>query len=86
MATLIKTNGEVSTVNPKNGTKFTLPELQRLVGSHIERIVVNYRGAPDDLIVDEGAKWHGLPNNMCASVIARRPIMGDALIVKKGEW
>ena len=86
MATLIKANGKVSTVNPKNGTKFTLPELQRFVDGYITRIVVNYFGAPHDLIVNEGAKWHGLPNNMCASIIARRPIVGDALIVKQGEW
>ena len=86
LATLIKTNGEVSTVNPKNGTKFTLPELQGFVGGHITRIAVTYFGAPHDLIVNEGAKRHGLPSNIGASIVARQPIVGDALIVKQGEW
>ena len=86
MATLIKTNGKVSTVKPKNGKKFTLPELQGFVGGHITRIAVNYFGVPHDLIVNEGAKRHSLPSNIGASIVARQPIVGDALIVKEGEW
>ena len=38
---LIKTNGETQEVNPKDGKKFNLQELQGFVGGYIELLNVN---------------------------------------------
>lgn len=38
MAYLLKTDGTVTEVHPANGINFTLPELQKFVGGHIELI------------------------------------------------
>lgn len=36
MARIIKTNGEIIPVEPKNGTDFQLEEMQEIVGGYIQ--------------------------------------------------
>jgi len=55
MATFYKTTGEVEEVKPANGEKFSLKEMQDMVGGHIEivplpngeSVVVNEEGKED---------------------------------------
>lgn len=53
MANLIKMNGEITLIEPKNGTDFSLEELQDFVGGYIETIPL----AGDRLMIvnEEGA-------------------------------
>lgn len=44
MAYLIKTDGTVTEVHPANGTNFSLEELQKFVGGHIELVRNFQRG------------------------------------------
>lgn len=41
MAQIIKSNGVVIEVTPKNGTNFSLEELQEIVGGYIEILPLN---------------------------------------------
>ena len=63
MATLIKTDGTVTTVEPRNGKSFCLEELQHAVGGYIEAVYL-----PDGkvMIVNEEGKLDGLPQNIAA--------------------
>lgn len=89
MATLIKTDGTVSTVTPKNGTDYKLEELKRFVGGYIEIIYLT-----DDkiMVINEEGKFQCEPN-LTATIIARRNysiagsdyIAGNALICLSKE-
>ena len=88
MANLYKTNGEVLEVIPKNGTDFSLEELQCFVGGYIELVNLN-----DDeiMIVNEEGKLDNLPYNqkatehLLAKVNGFDVIVGDALVCKRKE-
>ena len=90
MAKWIKSSGEVVEVQPaappKKGkrAKFTLDELQGFVGGYIERLIV----APNlDMICNEEGKLHGLPVNQVATALAKTQwIVGDVVLVERGEW
>lgn len=67
MATLIKSNGEESYVEPKNGHEFTLEELQGLVGGYIEMVPLSGQ----IIVCDEEGLLKGLPVNKRATIVAR---------------
>jgi hypothetical protein len=67
MATLIESNGLLRTVQPHDGTRFTLEELQRLVGGYIEVIAILSKL----FVVDEEGKLKGYPCNESATALAR---------------
>jgi hypothetical protein len=55
IGTLYRVNGEVLTVHPANGRKFSLAELQAYVGGHIELVPGTSRsGHPAAWCNDEG--------------------------------
>lgn len=69
MAKIFKTDGQVISVQPKNGKDFTLKELKAIVGGYIEIIRMN-----DKCIVvnEEGKYW--------ANVGGNDDIVGDVLV------
>lgn len=86
MAKWIKTNGETIEVNPKNGTDYSLEELQGFVGGYIEIIEINIGFAKGKLmVVNEEGKIDGLPLNTMATLIAGQAIVGNVLVCKPGE-
>ena len=77
-AQLLKTDGTVTDVEPKNGKKFSLEELQAFVGGYIEIAYPPHKSKV--LVVNEEGRLIGLPVNEAASAIYKRePIVGDAL-------
>ena len=80
-AILIRANGEIEEVEPKNGTDFKLEELNKFVGGPIElartkdgrHLVVNEQGLPT-----------GLPHNQLATLLyvngRYSHIVGDVLV------
>ena len=77
MAKIIFTNGTEKKVMPKNGTDFSLEELQGFVKGYIEIVYL-----PNDkfLVVNEEGKLMGLPINDYATEIANQLIVGDVLL------
>ncbi len=94
-ALLIKTNGSILTVEPKNGVRFMLEELQEYVGG-----LIDIQDLPDGRVIylnDEG-KMIGLPKNSVATEIWKRAypiseypdnndelIVGDILLFEKTD-
>jgi hypothetical protein len=99
MAMLLKTTGELVAVTPADGVAFTLAEMQRLVGDHIE--IMRAPGTPlirewvdDDeprwLVVNEDGKHLQLPKNMMATYLYHAAgglpediVLGDVVL---GTW
>ncbi len=89
MATLIKACGEIKQVFPVDGSKkFTLEEVQRLVGGYIELVPLAYRkrGECPFLIVNEEGNLMHLPPNEEASFMARIILVGDVVHLTPDEW
>lgn len=89
MAKIIKTTGEVIEVAPKNGTDFSLEELQTIVGGWIE--IVNLRDGRLLCLYEEG-KLKGKERNHVATDIYRQAfpqckdfIVGDVLICNEDQ-
>ena len=84
MATLIKSNGVQQEVSPKNGTDFSLEELQGFVGGYIEII---YLDDTKIMVVNEEGKLNGLPYNerATAMVYFLDAIVGDVLVCESKE-
>lgn len=69
---IIRTNGEVLEVQPKNGTDFQLDELQAIVGGLIEIINIGYG---EVMVVNEEGKFICEPNTVATIVaLARKAI------------
>jgi hypothetical protein len=80
-AKLIKANGEVTTVRPKNGMDFQLDELNEMVGGYIE--VIRPPGMPGVImVINEEGKLKNLPHNAIASKFWHHadPIVGNVLL------
>ncbi len=83
MAKWIKTSGEIVDVQPKNGTDFSLNELQGFVGGYIEVV-----GLDDGklMVVNEEGKINGLCINSEATLLSRYDIIvGDVLVCDSRE-
>jgi len=101
MAVLIKTNGDVQRVTPKNGMEFTLEELQGFVGEYIEAVYAiqpgrfAHLGGDDDIqpgdvmFVNEDGKRKRLPFNETATKLYLHRqydvIVGDVIICRPGK-
>lgn len=59
MAKIFKTDGQVISVQPKNGKDFSLKELKAIVGGYIEIIRMNDKY----MVVNEEGKLDQLPCN-----------------------
>lgn len=79
MAILVKTDGTIISVEPKNGTDFSLEELQGFVGGHIE--IVRYSDS-QILICNEEGRIKNLPTNWGMMAVANSVgwIHGDVLV------
>ena len=85
MATLYEPSGRDSDYVPRNGKKFTLEELQALVGGYIEMIRIPGDAGKRVLFVDEEGKLKGLKPNVRASHLAGQLIVGNALLCSPKE-
>lgn len=65
MAEIIKTDGTCQTVQPANGTDFTLEEMQAIVGGNIELAFLN---DTEIMVVNEEGKIDGLDYNHAATL------------------
>ncbi len=80
---IITTDGDSLEVQPENGRKFSLRELQAVVGGYIEIITLRDGRL---MILNEEGNLLGLPPNPVATVIAYNAlteangIVGDVLI------
>jgi len=86
-AMLIRADGTEVEITPK-AKKFSLEELQALVGGYIEAVphVPGGLDADDDMICNEEGKLRGMPLNRKASMLAAQLIVGDVVILKRGKW
>lgn len=80
--TLLRADGTQCHVWPKK-RKFSLDELQKLVGGYIERVEI---GPGLDMIVDEEGRLKGLPQNAEATLLAGRLIVGNAFVLARRLW
>lgn len=92
MAKLVKVNGEVSDVFPKDAAGgFTLAELYALIGCSLVQ-VVQTRDRRIQLVIDEEGKFTEKGRNALATTMLHEAggdpsdwIVGDALVVTRGE-
>ena len=84
MAELIKSNGEVTVVTPVNGKKFTLEELQKLVGGYV---AFTFTRGGQRMAVNEDGVFMGLQLNKAAAGMHFQgvPIVGDVVVGDKKE-
>ena len=87
MAQIIKTDGQIVPVEPKNGTDFQLDELQQIVGGYVQLFpLANEAG--EVMVMNEDGKIEGLPTNPKATELAAKRlfqgdyIVGDVLVCK----
>lgn len=87
MAQLIKANGEVETIKPKNGTDFSLEELQGYVGGYIEIVQLHKENTGHIMVVNEEGKLHHLPINHIATALygLRDTIVGDVVVCETNQ-
>lgn len=80
MARIIKTNGEIIPVEPKNGTDFQLNEMQEIVGGYIQLVyLMNDEG--EVIVMNEDGKFAGLPvNDKATELAAKRLFQGDYIV------
>lgn len=89
MATLIKTNGSKTEIQPKNGSDFQLEELQKFVDGYID--IINLHNG-QILVINDNAK-DVLDSNEEATEIAHKQnaifwwdyICGDVVLCKDDE-
>ena len=98
MAQVFYTNGDIKTIEPKNGADFTLDELKEHINGYIEVIAIR---DPEDLLkgenllmlIDEDGKIKNLPANLNASRFAHNTqsiqvsdyIFGNAILCRRSE-
>lgn len=77
---LIKPDGEKQEVNPKNGTDFSLEELQGFVGGYVQ---ILHMGRGELMVINEEGKLKNLPVNRDATACAHwrgRLLEGDYIV------
>lgn len=79
MAVLIKVDGTKEQLTPKDDGTVSLELLQSSIGGWIEQIKVPFT-QNSVLIVDEEGRLKNKQLNQNASVLVRKPIVGDAVL------
>lgn len=79
MDMIVKTDGTTMGVAPKNGSDYSLPELNKFVGGYIEIVRLPTR-TKRILVVNEEGAINGMPLNPQATAMAGQPIYGDVLV------
>jgi hypothetical protein len=80
-ARIIRADGTETEVEPKNGTDFSLEEMQKIVGGYIE--IVHVPRSRDLIVLNEEGKLEGLPLNQKATALYANPmdcIVGNVLV------
>ena len=67
------------------GNKWTLAEMQAKVGGYIELIANTQLADGQIAFVDEDGLMKRLPKNTRGSMLLGRPIVGNLLVVPKGQ-
>lgn len=91
-AQVIKADGTIVKVEPKNGTDFSLEEMNEIVGGYLE-IVWFHDGSNNIMVLNEEGKIGGLPYNHQATIIAQQgraiglndEIVGNVLLCHKDQ-
>ena len=91
MATLIKADGTKETIQPQNGTDFSLEELQKYVDGYIQ--VVCLRNQEDEiLVINEDGKERYTTNKTATELALKHRaifpwdwIDGDVVLCKNSE-
>lgn len=81
MGIWIKVDGTIVPIVPSKGQKFTLKEVQDLVGGYVARFPLPDRNV---MLVNEDGLPLRLPVNESASRIAGTDIVGDVVILPRG--
>lgn len=81
----VHADGSTEEVYP-NGSKWTLVELQAKVGGFIEPVAKTYLLAGQVMLVNEEGMLNRLPENWYASMLAGRPIVGDAIVIPAEQF
>ena len=76
---------ELVEASRRHGVEFTLEELQDFVGGLIERVPLD-EPAPFEILVNEEGLIHELPYNDLASMLAKQPLVGNAVVLSREEW
>ena len=74
MATLIKADGTKETIQPQNGTDFSLEELQKYVDGYIQEVCLNNQ-EDEILVLNEDGKDR-YTTNKTATELALKPGIG----------
>ena len=85
MAKLIKANGDIIEIEPKDKNSFTLKEMQDYVGGWIEVI---YLSSGEMMVLNEHGKINDLPINQKATEIygSREDyIAGNVMIINRNQ-
>jgi hypothetical protein len=86
MAKIIKANGDTQEVEPKNGTDFSLKEVQKIVGGYMQLLATKDGKI---MVIDEDGKLKQKPKNKEATKLyiygEHDHIVGDALICEHGQ-
>lgn len=82
-ACLLTPDNKVVECIPANGTDFTLEELYKAIGCDCIELVHTFN-SDLELIVDEEGMLKDLEFNSCASYFAGQPIVGNAVLLKRG--
>lgn len=87
MGKVIKSDGTTVELLPKNGTDYTLDEMQEVVGGLIE--IIPCFDETKVMVINEEGKLLGLPYNEKATLLAKiawwDSIVGDVLICDNNE-
>lgn len=81
IAMWIKADGQTIPVVPLKGKKFTLKEVQDMVGGYVERLRLPHA---EVMLVNEDGLAMGLAANDAASRLAGTTIVGDVVVLPKG--
>lgn len=83
---IYKPNGQIISIEPENGTDYTLKELQEIVGGYIQII---YLKRNQVMVINEEGKLDGLEYNDNATEILEEVmddfIVGNALICDRNK-
>lgn len=84
VAHLYRVNGFVEMKFPADGKKFSLEELQKFVGGHIEKVPGTARRGKPVAYCNEDGRSAGLPFNFSASTKFGFDLLGDVVQVIRG--
>ena len=74
---ILYVDGREEFIEPKNGTDFSLEELQTIIGGHIEIVQL---GDERIMVVNEEGKIHRLPLNVRATCIVNGAGIADTIV------